>query len=50
VSIAERLASERGIVTLPGAFFGEAQEHYLRIAFANVTAELIATLPQRLGD
>lgn len=50
VRIAERLASERGIVTLPGAFFGEAQEHYLRIAFANVTAELIATLPQRLGD
>lgn len=48
VSVAERLAREQGIVTLPGAFFGLGQEHYLRIAFANVTADVITTLTQRL--
>lgn len=50
VAIAERLARELGLVTLPGAFFGLAQEQYLRIAFANVSSAVIATLPQRLAS
>lgn len=48
--VAERLASELGIVTLPGEFFGSEQSRYLRIAFANVVSDVIATLPERLGS
>lgn len=48
VAVAERLAHERGIVTLPGGFFGPGQEKHLRLAFANVTAQVISTLPRRL--
>lgn len=46
--VAERLARELGVVTLPGSFFGAGQDAHLRIAFANVSAERIATLGERL--
>ena len=49
LSVAERLARELGIVTLPGEFFGPEQSRYLRVAFANVVADVIATLPKRLS-
>ncbi|EJC79427.1 aspartate/tyrosine/aromatic aminotransferase [Rhizobium leguminosarum bv. trifolii WSM2297] len=46
--VAERLARESGIVCLPGAYFGEGQEHYLRLAFANADVASIGLLLERL--
>ena len=46
--VSEILARKLGVVTLPGSFFGPGQENHLRIAFANVSAERIATLAERL--
>jgi aspartate/methionine/tyrosine aminotransferase len=48
-TVAERLARERGVLALPGAFFGPGQDDYLRIAFANVGVEPIRSLAARLG-
>ncbi|MEP1206864.1 MAG: aminotransferase [Rhizobiaceae bacterium] len=48
--IAQYLARERGVVTLPGAFFGEDQDAYLRFAFANATAGELSRLDKRIGD
>ena len=36
--VAEWLARERGVLALPGSYFGPGQERYLRVAFANVDA------------
>lgn len=47
--VAERLAEERGVLALPGPYFGPNQETHLRIAFANVAADAIAELPARLA-
>lgn len=49
IEAAEYLASERGVVSLPGTFFGEGQEPFLRFAFANATAAELRSLSQRLG-
>lgn len=46
--VAEELAAERGIVTLPGAAFGPGQENHLRLAFANVDERMIADAARRL--
>jgi aspartate/methionine/tyrosine aminotransferase len=46
--VAEWLASERGVLCLPGSYFGEGQQEYLRIAFANVDSATIRRLPERL--
>jgi aspartate/methionine/tyrosine aminotransferase len=46
---AERLAAERGILTLPGPFFGPGQERHLRLAFANAEAPRLAELSARLA-
>lgn len=46
--VAERLARESGILALPGAFFGEGLDGYLRFAFANCNSETIALLGDRL--
>ena len=46
--VAERLATERGVLGLPGSFFGPGQEGHLRVAFANVGAEVLAGLTRRL--
>lgn len=45
---AERLAKDYGIVTIPGAYFGTGLERHLRVAFANVDAEQIAEVGERL--
>ena len=50
MQVAEALAVERGIVTLPGSAFGPDQEDYLRVAFANVEAERIAEVASRLQE
>ncbi len=46
--VAEKLARERGVVCIPGAYFGEGQERYLRLAFANADVASIGLLPDRL--
>jgi aspartate/methionine/tyrosine aminotransferase len=46
--VAEDLARERGVVCIPGAYFGEGQERYLRLAFANADVASIGLLPDRL--
>jgi aspartate/methionine/tyrosine aminotransferase len=46
--VAERLAAERGVLCLPGSFFGPDQDGHLRVAFANVGTEVIAQLPERI--
>jgi hypothetical protein len=47
-AVAERLAVERGVLCLPGSYFGPGQEGHLRVAFANVGTDVIARLPERL--
>jgi aspartate/methionine/tyrosine aminotransferase len=46
--MAETLAATRGLLTLPGPFFGPGQERHLRLAFANAEADALAELPSRL--
>jgi aspartate/methionine/tyrosine aminotransferase len=46
--VAQRLAQERGVLALPGPYFGPEQEQHLRIAIANVSSERIAGLSERL--
>lgn len=48
VEVAEHLAKSLGIITLPGRFFGEGQEAFLRFAFANVDVSGIEALGARL--
>lgn len=48
IEAARLLASHHGVVTIPGAFFGKANERYLRFAFANADAATIRTLASRL--
>jgi aspartate/methionine/tyrosine aminotransferase len=48
--VAERLATERGVLCLPGSYFGPGQEDHLRVAFANVGAEVLAGLTERFAD
>lgn len=49
MTVARRLAAERGILTLPGSFFGEGQDDHLRIAFANAGHDVIEGLAGRFG-
>ena len=48
--VAEKLAKTRGILSLPGSYFGPQQETHLRIAFANADAQAITSMPARLRD
>jgi aspartate/methionine/tyrosine aminotransferase len=49
LATAERLGAERGLMTLPGPFFGPGQERHLRLAFANADEATIAEVPARLA-
>lgn len=49
-TVAEKLAKGAGVVCLPGAYFGEGQDNYLRFAFANAKAEIITSLEERLSN
>ncbi|MBC7432029.1 MAG: aminotransferase [Rubritepida sp.] len=49
MEVAERLAVDRGLILLPGPFFGPGQERHLRLAFANAEPALLAELPARLA-
>ena len=46
---ARRLADEQNVLALPGSMFGPGQEEYLRVAFANVAAEAMPALAERLA-
>ncbi|MBO9100084.1 aminotransferase [Rhizobium sp. B230/85] len=47
-AVAERLARQAGVVCIPGSYFGEGQDRYLRLAFANADVASIALLSDRL--
>jgi aspartate/methionine/tyrosine aminotransferase len=47
-TVAKRLAQENDVLCLPGSMFGPNQEQYLRFAFANVDAERMMDLKERL--
>ncbi len=49
LTIAERLATERGVLCLPGSYFGAGQQDHLRIAIANVDRATIAGLGARFA-
>lgn len=46
--VAMRLVRDFGIVCLPGSYFGEGQEHYLRFAFSNLNETQLPELIERL--
>lgn len=48
--VAERLAGELGVATLPGRAFGEGHDRWLRAAFANVDAAGVEAAVARLGE
>lgn len=48
--VAEKLAAERGVLGLPGPWFGPGQDHHLRLAFANVGVDSIREIPNRLKE
>ena len=50
MAAAEALATERGLLGLPGPFFGPRQERHLRLAFANVELPAIAAVATRIGN
>lgn len=47
--VGEVLAAERGVLGLPGSYFGPGQDGHLRFAFANADETAIAALPERLS-
>jgi aspartate/methionine/tyrosine aminotransferase len=47
-TVAKRLAQHHDVLCLPGSMFGPNQEQYLRFAFANVDAERMIDLRERL--
>ncbi|WEX76738.1 aminotransferase [Sinorhizobium numidicum] len=47
--VAEKLAKLAGVLCLPGDYFGEGQENYLRFAFANADVATILKLEERLA-
>ncbi|WP_439498433.1 aminotransferase [Bosea sp. (in: a-proteobacteria)] len=46
--VAQALVRERGVLALPGPYFGPGQDRHLRIAIANVGAERLGELGDRL--
>jgi aspartate/methionine/tyrosine aminotransferase len=48
--VAGKLATLAGVLCLPGDYFGEIQEGFLRFAFANADVETIGLLRQRLEE
>lgn len=46
--VVRALVQERGVLALPGPYFGPGQERHLRVAIANVGADRIAEIGERL--
>jgi aspartate/methionine/tyrosine aminotransferase len=49
-AVAERLAVERGVLALPGSYFGPSQDSHLRMAFGNIGLDAIERLAARLEN
>jgi aspartate/methionine/tyrosine aminotransferase len=49
-AVAQRLARDHDLLCLPGSMFGPGQESYLRLAFANVEADLMKDVVARLVE
>jgi aspartate/methionine/tyrosine aminotransferase len=49
-TVIQRMAMERGVLGLPGSYFGPEEDDHVRIAFANTGIDQIAELPGRLRD
>ena len=47
--VCEWLAAERGVLCLPGGYFGPSQEGFLRVAFANAHVSGMEQIPVRLA-
>ena len=47
---AHRLARDAGVITIPGSFFGQGLERYLRVAFANADVATIGGLKDRFAS
>jgi len=45
--VAGRLAAERGLLCLPGPYFGPGQEEHMRVAFGNLDETAIQGVPAR---
>ncbi len=48
--VARRLADNQNMLCLPGSMFGGGQEEFLRFAFANVPAESMPAIAERLAE
>ena len=48
-AVARRLADQQNILCLPGSMFGGGQDPFLRFAFANVAAEAMPAIAERLA-
>ncbi|HEX2940373.1 MAG TPA: aminotransferase [Rhodopila sp.] len=48
MAVGEALATQCGLLSLPGPFFGPGQDRHLRLAFANAELDAIAEIPNRL--
>lgn len=48
--VAEKLAKRAGITCIPGVYFGDGQQNYLRFAFANADVPTIGRLTERLKN
>ena len=48
LAVARRLVDDHNVLCMPGAMFGPDQEPYLRFAFANLEAEHMTGLAERL--
>jgi aspartate/methionine/tyrosine aminotransferase len=48
--VAEKLARQAGVICIPGAYFGDSQQNYLRFAFANADVPTIGLLRERLQN
>ncbi|MBZ9655946.1 aminotransferase [Phyllobacterium lublinensis] len=48
--VAEQLAKQAGIISIPGEYFGAGHTRFLRFAFANADAETIRQLRHRMVD
>jgi aspartate/methionine/tyrosine aminotransferase len=49
-NVARKLACEHRLLCLPGSMFGPGQERYLRLAFANVEAQVMSEVVDRLVE
>ena len=50
IDIAKTLAQNCGVVSIPGSYFGNHQEMYLRMSIAGLSNSEIEDVPNRLNE